>query len=220
MKNFRANFAKYVVCIGSVSLLCSCVRDIDYRKQWEEEEARQQAEQERKKEENHWIDDLNNPNIVHGPNDNLDNADYQYRIAYEYYCHGNYPKALIWFEKSAKQGYAKSQFMLGEMYHNAACVGGFSDNVKAFYWYKKAVNQGVAEACERIAWFYYYGDPEVGVVKNRHKAWEYGVKAQDGGADATYLLKQIRKEVQEEILKAQQKREEEDISKYLKTRNY
>ena len=49
-------------------------------------------------------------------------------------------KAFEWFAKSAEQGDAKAQFMLGIMYYGG--VGIPQNYEKAFEWYSKAADQG------------------------------------------------------------------------------
>jgi len=51
--------------------------------------------------------------------------------------------AVKWYSKSAKQGYAPSQFNLGEVYRKEPCVKDFSN---AIHWYQKAAEQGHAYA--------------------------------------------------------------------------
>lgn len=57
-------------------------------------------------------------------------------------------EALIWFEKSANQGYAEAQYNLGTMYQNA--IGVDQDFKKAVKYYKLAANQGHREAKDNL----------------------------------------------------------------------
>jgi len=52
--------------------------------------------------------------------------------------------ATDWFKKSAEQGYAEAQYMLGRCYSTG---NGIEENEEAsFQWYKKAAEQGFAKA--------------------------------------------------------------------------
>ena len=59
-----------------------------------------------------------------------------------------YRGAFICFQKSAKQGNAEGQLMLGKMYSRGEGVS--KDKAKAVEWYKKAAEQGNAKAQEML----------------------------------------------------------------------
>ena len=63
-------------------------------------------------------------------------------------------RAVYWIEKSAQQGDAKAQFVLGSMYFLGDVVS--KDDKKTFYWYKKSEEQGDAEAQFNLGVMYYY----------------------------------------------------------------
>ena len=56
----------------------------------------------------------------------------------------NYAQAVYWFKKSAKQGVALAQYILGVMYYNG--LGVARSYVHAYYWYNKSAGQGHAKA--------------------------------------------------------------------------
>jgi len=55
----------------------------------------------------------------------------------------DYPKALYWFKKAAKQGNAEAENYLGVIYSNG--LGVPRDYSKAKYWLKKSAKQGYAK---------------------------------------------------------------------------
>lgn len=68
----------------------------------------------------------------------------------------DYPQALQWFQKAAKQGYAPAQFYSGFLYEFGA--KGIQKNEKqAFYWYQKAAKQGIIMAQFRLGLMYQTG---------------------------------------------------------------
>ena len=75
-------------------------------------------------------------------------------------------------EKYAREGDARSQFSLANMYHNA--VGVEQDYALAFYWYSRVAEKGHASAQFNVANCYYHG---VGVEKDLSKAFEWYQKA-------------------------------------------
>ena len=56
-----------------------------------------------------------------------------------------YVEAVSWLEKSAGQGNAEAQFLLGVCYRYI-----WSNSTEAKYWYKKAAEQGHEEAIEEL----------------------------------------------------------------------
>lgn len=69
-------------------------------------------------------------------------------------------KSLVWYEKSALQGYAPAQHELGSRYS-------FKDPKKAYSWYLKAAEQGYSPAQWNLSFLYARGK---GVEKNLIKA--------------------------------------------------
>jgi TPR repeat protein len=60
----------------------------------------------------------------------------------------NYKKAIEWYEKAAKQGYAAAQYQMGVMYENG--VGVNQDDSMTMRWYAKAAAQGFEGAQRQI----------------------------------------------------------------------
>lgn len=94
------------------------------------------------------------------------NASQQYMLGVLYY---DYPEmrdeynAMVWLRKSAKQGYAKAQTMLGNIYLK------YSKFSVAKEWLEKAVAQGDDDAMVLLGGMYYSGE---GIEKNYEKAKE------------------------------------------------
>lgn len=55
----------------------------------------------------------------------------------------DYRKALSWYGKSAKNGYALAQYKIGQMY--IAGNGVKQNFIKAFAWLKTAISQGASD---------------------------------------------------------------------------
>jgi hypothetical protein len=79
-------------------------------------------------------------------------------------------------EQSARQGDARSQFSLANMYHNGINVE--QDYALAFYWYSRVAEKGHASAQFNVANGYYHG---VGVEKDLSSAFAWYQKAADQG---------------------------------------
>lgn len=98
----------------------------------------------------------------------------------------NLNEAAKWYRKSAEQGYAKAQYMLGEY-----CLYFVKNDVKAeaAKWYRKAAEQGHAKAQYKLGECYYYcwgtKKDEVEAAKWYHKA------AEQGHAEAQYKLSKL-----------------------------
>ena len=65
----------------------------------------------------------------------------------------NYKQAFYFFEKLAKEGYAKAQYNLGVMYRDGKGVD--QDKEQAIYWYFLAARQGYLNAQVQLAKLYY-----------------------------------------------------------------
>ena len=61
-------------------------------------------------------------------------------------------KALSWYRKSAEQGYAEAQLLLGIIYDQG--IGVTQDYAEAVTWYTKAAEQGYARAQYNLAAMY------------------------------------------------------------------
>lgn len=85
-------------------------------------------------------------------------------------------KARYWFEKSAHQGYAESQYKLAKLY--LAENGRFGRDAEAVMWLKKAGRQGISEAYTITGMLYLNGR---GVAKSKFHASRYFLMAVKGG---------------------------------------
>lgn len=85
-------------------------------------------------------------------------------------------KARYWFEKSAQQGYAESQYKLAKLY--IAENGRFGKDAEAVKWLKKAGSNGIAEAYTLTGMMYLNGR---GVAKSKPQAARYFLMAFKGG---------------------------------------
>ncbi len=82
-----------------------------------------------------------------------------------FYNQGNYQQALEICRPAATQGYARTQYYLGKMYHNGR---GLPVNERqAAQWYRKASEQGNADAQYYLGFMYHYGE---GVQKDDQQA--------------------------------------------------
>jgi TPR repeat protein len=84
--------------------------------------------------------------------------------------------ATDWFRKSAEQGYAEAQSILGECYFVGTGVE--KNECEAFKWYKKAADQGLVEGEYFVGVFYEKG---VGVSKDHKEAFIWLNKAAEQG---------------------------------------
>ena len=97
------------------------------------------------------------------------NAASQYELGYAYYRGKlGLNEALKWFCKSADQGYAKAQGMLGFCYENGQGVE--TNFIEAIKWYRKAGDQGNEKAQCHLAYCYAYGN---GVASDGVEAYKW-----------------------------------------------
>ena len=85
----------------------------------------------------------------------------QFELGVDYYKGRNgkkqdRSKAVVWYRKSAEQGYHKAQFSLGYCYNYGKGVT--RDYIEAVEWYKKAVKQGNAYAQYNLGVCYNNGE--------------------------------------------------------------
>jgi TPR repeat protein len=73
-----------------------------------------------------------------------------------YYRVQDYQNALVWFRKSAQQGYASGQYNLGVLYLEGS--GTAKDEGEAQKWFLKAAEQGDLFAMNNLVAAYYYGN--------------------------------------------------------------
>ena len=91
-----------------------------------------------------------------------------YEKGWQYYDEGIYDLAAECYRKSAEQGLAEAQYVLGICY--GCGVGVEQDYKKAVEWYHKSAEQGHAEAQYNLGNCYYNGE---GVEQNYEKAVEW-----------------------------------------------
>ena len=97
------------------------------------------------------------------------------------------PRAVFWYEKSARQGNATAQNNLGTLYANG--VGVAKDQSRAAYWYQRAAEQGIATAQNNLGILYHEGQ---GVVRNDLIAADWLSKAANQSyAPAQYNLSEM-----------------------------
>ena len=93
-------------------------------------------------------------------------------------------EAVKCYRKSAEQGDAAAQFLLGACYANGSGVS--KDLEEAVKWYRKSAEQGYAAAQFNLGWCYEYGK---GVSKDLEEAVKWLRKsAEQGNAAAQYNL--------------------------------
>ena len=75
----------------------------------------------------------------------------------DFYKHKSEPsQALLWYQKSADQGYAAAEVEVGYAYDDGKGVA--EDKDTALKWFKKAAAQGNGEAQHALGYAYQYGD--------------------------------------------------------------
>ena len=99
---------------------------------------------------------------------------------YDAYQRGDYKTAVMWYRKSANQGFANAQYNLGVMYDTGQGV--LKNDKQAVRWYRKSADQGFANAQFNLGVMYANGQ---GVLKNDKQAvmW-YRKSANQGFANA------------------------------------
>ncbi len=79
-------------------------------------------------------------------------------------------KAIEWYKKAAKMGYAQAMLELGYHYHDE------NDKEQALSWFQKASENGLGEASNMIGTYYFKG--EAGLEKNCQTAYQWYEKAE------------------------------------------
>ena len=82
------------------------------------------------------------------------------------YKDGNYAAALREWKPLARQGNAKAQFFLGNMYYKG--IGVPQNDGAAYKWFKKAAEQGLTRAQNNLGTLYMRG---LGVSRNNTRAF-------------------------------------------------
>jgi hypothetical protein len=103
-----------------------------------------------------WDDEVNNTRIIrHFAHQG--NPDAQTKLGWRY-SNGigvhfpDHQEAVYWYQRAAEQGYAKSQYNLGNEYRSGRGIK--RDYDKAAYWYKLAVEQNQPNAKNALATLY------------------------------------------------------------------
>ena len=91
----------------------------------------------------------------------------------------SYPDALLYLKKSADNGFASAQRVLGLMYGEG--IGVTQDYTTAMEWFKKAADQGDMRANGLLGTYYENG---YGVNRDYIQALDYYTKAASTGSDA------------------------------------
>ncbi|MGH8751008.1 MAG: tetratricopeptide repeat protein [Burkholderiales bacterium] len=109
------------------------------------------------------------------------------------YQRGDYIAAYALWQKLARQGDARAQLNLGQMYEKGRGVQ--RDDSEAFKWYQKAAAQGNADAQYRLGWMY---DNGRGVPWSYNEALAWYEKAADQGQpeaqrDFEHLMRKMSK---------------------------
>ena len=106
------------------------------------------------------------------------------KIGGKFYENKEYKKAVVWWQKAANQGYAKSQYNLGNCYSEG--LGVPQSDVNAVKWYNKAAEQEHADAQNNLGYCYIKG---LGVPQSDENAVKWYTKAAEKGlASAQYNL--------------------------------
>jgi len=84
----------------------------------------------------------------------------------------DYAEGFKWLLESADQGYAESQYLLGNCYSEGKGVA--KDNTEALVWYRKAAEQGHASSQSEIGNYYYAAKNYTEAVVWYRKAAEQG----------------------------------------------
>ena len=95
---------------------------------------------------------------------------------YGFYIKKDYKQAAYWYQKSAKQGNAKSQYYLGAMYQVGRGV--LKDYKQAFHWFQKSAKQGNATSQYFLGGMYDHGR---GVLKDYKQAVHWYQKSAEQG---------------------------------------
>ncbi len=108
----------------------------------------------------------------------------------------NDPKAIMYFQMAAEQGYSEAQLVLGNIFFNG--IGTNKDLNKALEYYQQASMQGHAVAQFNLAHMYFSGQ---GVTRNLSRAYAYLlVSSTIGLAEAANVREEMVKHMTKEQL--------------------
>ena len=113
----------------------------------------------------------------------------------------NNKEAFKWAKKSALQGHAKAQLIIGVMYRKGQGVA--KNYQEALKWFKKAAIRGDANAQVLVGSMYYFGE---GVARNYIKSYKwYSLWASKGDSRAAKILSILEKKMTAaQVAKAQE----------------
>lgn len=107
------------------------------------------------------------------------NAKAQNSLGYMLWKSQKYDEAIVWYEKSAKQGCGTAQFNLGICYGNGQGVD--KSERESAYWHQEAAKQGIVDSQYRLGLKYYHGK---GVAMDKKEAVKWYTKAALQGHDS------------------------------------
>lgn len=123
----------------------------------------------------------------------------QFELGVDYYKGRNgkkqdRSKAVMWYRKSAEQGYHKAQFSLGYCYNYGKGVT--RDYIEAVEWYKKAVEQDNAYAQYNLGVCYNNGE---GVIRDKEKAISLWEESANNGYEVARITLERMKEIEQDV---------------------
>ena len=109
-------------------------------------------------------------------------------------------QAVYWYQQSAKQGHAKDQNNLGNMYHAGKAVD--KNDRKAIHLYERAAQKGIFKSQYNVGLLYFLGR---GVAKDNLQAyvWMFVSRANGYHDNNRMLEKVVQTLTDEELNKAQ-----------------
>lgn len=123
----------------------------------------------------------------------------------------SYQEAEKWFRKSAEEGFAEAQLLIGSWYHIGQVYRESENN--AFRWYYKAARQGLSNAEFMVGICYLEG---TGTAKNRKQAKSWFEKAERAGhIEAKYYLERMKQNSSKSDEHASGQSELSSITSYL-----
>ena len=131
----------------------------------------------------------------------------------------DYPEAVRWFRKAAKQGLAPAQNNLGNRYRTG--LGVARDDREALRWYHKAAEQGHIDAQYNLGAMYWLGIGVMQVMRphnnvRAHK-W-FNIASALGGKFKTDLLQLVEKKMNAQQIAEAQREAKKWLEAYEKRR--
>ena len=106
-----------------------------------------------------------------------------------YYINSEYPKALEWLMKAAKQKERRALYMVGECYYYGKGVG--KNMVNAVQYYMESATLGYKSAQYALGYCYQHGQGVPFVDLKKAKEW-YFKAAEQGHPDAVKALETMK----------------------------